>query len=82
MNWNRNNSIQLRTEVLERLNYKQPQHPPDLCYIKADKSRFNYYLTNTELMNNNLERATPRYSARVSLFKLQQTDYDKMIKAE
>jgi hypothetical protein len=63
-----NNSIQYRNEVVQRLNFKQPQHPPDLYYIKADKDRLNYYLNNTQLMNNNLERATPRYSARVGLF--------------
>ena len=77
-----NNSIRYRSEVAERLNFKPTQHPPDLYYIKAEKDRLNYYLKNIELMNNNVERATPRYTHRVSLFQLQQTDYDKIVNSE
>ena len=69
----------LRRQAIERLNYRESQHPPDIYYIKRNKDVLQTYLADEERSRRIVERATPRYAKRFHLFGVKQSDYDHLL---
>lgn len=70
---------ELRRKAIERLNFRQSQHPADIYYIKRNKEVLQSYLADEERSRRIVERATPRYAKRFHLFGVKQSDYEHLL---
>ena len=70
---------QMQQDAIERLNFNEPQYPPDLAFIKADRLRLQSFLDDKERIERVVNRGTPRFRQRFYHFGLSQEDADKML---
>lgn len=71
------NVSKARKRALEILNKKNPDHPPEVYFIRRNDHMIDKYL-DPEEMSSLIERAEPRIKDNYILFKLDQKDKDNL----
>lgn len=64
-----------RQKALFRLNYRRPEHPPDVYYIRRDPNLVRRYLDPRDFQEL-INRAQPSYKYNYHLFQLSPDDVD------
>lgn len=77
-----NNLNHLIQNAVGRLNHKDPQYPPDIAFIKADRHRLQSYLDDHTKIIRCMDRGTPTYKQRFIHFEMKQGDADRMLHKE
>ena len=64
---------------IARLNFREPQHPPDFYYIKKSETKLQTLLERPTAIRDMISKGTPRYQERSRLFGMDQTHLDRML---